>query len=321
MPSCTDPVAAFVSTANNQPILDGNYPYLGVDWLDGYRQARIVESLAARRDWDLAGAQALHTDPLSIPWRELRAVILAVPVRSEASRAALDLLRGFDGKVTAQSPAAAVFELFLAEMIRRTVEHKAPQSAAWALGKGTNTVLPHSLFALRRVSHVVNLLRKQPAGFFPRPWAEEMAAALESAIGTLREKHGNKPSSWAWGRVRPLTLKHFAGAIPGLGAVFNRGPFPCGGDTSTIPQASPSPLDPLGNPIGIASMRLVIDVGEWEALRVATAGGQSGNPSRPTTMISSRPGAAGRACPSPGPRERAPPRPRHARAPALAGGP
>ena len=281
MPSCTDPVAAFVSTANNQPILDGNYPYLGVDWLDGYRQARIVESLAARRDWDLAAVQALHTDPLSIPWRELRAVILAVPVRSEASRAALDLLRGFDGKVTAQSPAASVFELFLAEMIRRTVEHKAPRSAEWALGKGTNTVLPHSLFALRRVSHVVNLLRKQPAGFFPRPWSEEMAAALESAIGTLREKHGNKPSSWAWGRVRPLTLKHFAGAVPGLGAVFNRGPFPCGGDTSTIPQASPSPLDPLGNPIGIASMRLVIDVGEWEELRVATAGGQSGNPLSP----------------------------------------
>ncbi|MEO5729832.1 MAG: penicillin acylase family protein, partial [Byssovorax sp.] len=86
---------------------------------------------------------------------------------------------------------------------------------------------------------------------------------------------------WAWGRVRPLTLKHFAGDLPGMGAVFNRGPFPLGGDTATIPQASPSPLDPLGNPIGIASMRLVLDVGSWEDFRVATAGGQSGNPLSP----------------------------------------
>lgn len=281
MPWCVDPVAAFIATANNQPSLDGNHPYLGVDWLDGYRQARIVESLAARRDWDLAATQALHTDPLSIPWRELRAVILAVPARSEPARAALDLLRDFDGKVTAESPAASVFELFLAGMIRRTVEHKAPLSHAWALGKGTNVVFPHSLLALRRVSHVVNLLRKQPPGFFPRPWSEEMAAALEGAIGTLRKKHGTRTTDWAWGRVRPLTLKHFAGDLPGMGAVFNRGPFPCGGDTATIPQASPSVLDPLGNPIGIASMRLVLDVGNWEAFRVATAGGQSGNPLSP----------------------------------------
>lgn len=281
MPWCVDPDEAFVATANNQPVRDGRSPFLGVDWLDGYRQARIVESLDARRDWDVKGTQALHTDQLSIPWRELREVILAIPADREPVRAALALLRGFDGKVTAESPAASVFELFLAGMIRRTAEHKAPRSAEWALGKGTNIVLPHCLLALRRVSHVVSLLREQPPGFFPCSWNEEMAAALEGAIGTLRKKHGASASGWAWGRVRPLTLKHFAGDAPGMGPIFNRGPFPCGGDSATIPQASTSWLDPLGNPIGIASMRLVIDVGNWEALRVATAGGQSGNPLSP----------------------------------------
>ncbi len=40
-------------------------------------------------------------------------------------------------------------------------------------------------------------------------------------------------------------------------------------------------LHPTGDPIGIASMRLVIDVGSWDATRVVLAGGQSGNPLSP----------------------------------------
>jgi penicillin amidase len=281
MPWSVDPEEGFLATANNQPVLDVDTPFLGVDWLDGYRQARIVESLAARRDWDVARTQALHLDQLSIPWRELREVILAVPARGEAARAALDLLRAFDGEVHAGSAAASVFELFLAGMIRRVAEHKAPRSAEWAMGKGTNVVLPHCLLALRRVSHVVTLLRDQPAGFLPRAWSEEMESALAGAIGTLRKKHGKTAAGWAWGRVRPLTLEHFAGDVPGLGGVFNRGPFPFGGDSATVPQASTSWLDPTGNPIGIASMRLALEVGDWESFRASTAGGQSGNPLSP----------------------------------------
>jgi penicillin amidase len=281
MPWCVDPEAGFLATANSQPVLDGDTPFLGVDWLDGYRQARIVESLAARRDWDVASTQALHTDQLSIPWRELRGVMLALHVRSEPARVALGLLRAWDGEVTVDSVAASVFELFLAGMIRRTAEHKAPRSAEWVMGKGTNIVLPHCLLALRRVSHMVNLLREQPPGFLPRAWPEEMESALAGAIGTLRKKHGKKTADWAWGRIRPLVLKHFAGDVPGMAAIFNRGPYPFGGDSATIPQASTSWLDPTGNPIGIASMRLVLDVGDWESFRVSTAGGQSGNPLSP----------------------------------------
>jgi penicillin amidase len=40
-------------------------------------------------------------------------------------------------------------------------------------------------------------------------------------------------------------------------------------------------LHPTSDPIGIASMRLVIDVGNWDATRVVLAGGQSGNPFSP----------------------------------------
>ena len=50
---------------------------------------------------------------------------------------------------------------------------------------------------------------------------------------------------------------------------------------STIPQASVGYAHPTGDPIGIVSMRLVIDVGAWDETRVVIAGGQSGNPLSP----------------------------------------
>ena len=41
------------------------------------------------------------------------------------------------------------------------------------------------------------------------------------------------------------------------------------------------PLDPTGNPGFIATLRMVVDVGDWERSRFALASGQSGNPASP----------------------------------------
>jgi penicillin amidase len=281
MPHALDPEAGYLATANNQPIASAETPYLGVDWLDGYRQARISEALAERRDWSVESTWRLQRDETSIPWREIREVVLALPAKSPAARAALDHLRAWDGVVSARSAAASIFELFVAEMVRRTARAKAPKSARWAMGDGTNLVLPHSLFALRRVSHVVKLVREQPAGWFHRAWPDEMLAALERVMDTLTRTHGADPARWGWGEVRPVTLRHLVGGVKPLDLVFNRGPLACGGDSATIPQASVDWLHPTGDPIGIASLRLVIDVGNWDGARAVLPGGQSGNPLSP----------------------------------------
>ena len=63
--------------------------------------------------------------------------------------------------------------------------------------------------------------------------------------------------------------------------VFNLGPFPWGGDANTVSQAAVSFLDPTENSPFVASMRMVVDVGEWEDNRFVLPGGQSGNPMSP----------------------------------------
>jgi penicillin amidase len=63
--------------------------------------------------------------------------------------------------------------------------------------------------------------------------------------------------------------------------VFNLGPFPWGGDANTLNQAAVSFLDPAANSGFVASMRMAVDVGNWDENRFILPGGQSGNPLSP----------------------------------------
>src|SRR5579871_2825993 len=166
-------------------------------------------------------------------------------------------------------------------MMERAAKAKAPRAFKSALGEGTNAVLPHGIMGLRRNGHLARLLRDQPPGWFLKGWSREIADAATVVIQRLRKKFGRRPRAWAWGRVRPLMLVHATGTKPPLDRIFNRGPFAFGGDASTIPQASVDFLDPLGNAIGVPNLRMVLDVGNWEAGRFVLAGGQSGNPMSP----------------------------------------
>ena len=93
--------------------------------------------------------------------------------------------------------------------------------------------------------------------------------------------------TWAWGDIRPLTMEHPFGGQPMIGKIFKRGPFPWGGDSQTVSQAQRSLKIPTYNPTGIANLRMVLDVGEWENNTFVLAGGQSGNPFSPIMMTSS----------------------------------
>jgi penicillin G amidase len=81
--------------------------------------------------------------------------------------------------------------------------------------------------------------------------------------------------------VRKVTLRHFLGELPVFKNVFNLGPVPWPGDVTTVSQGAVDYLDPMGNPLGVVAMRMMLDVGNWENNRWVLAGGESGNPASP----------------------------------------
>ena len=62
MPHVVNPDGGVLATANNRPTRTDEGPFLGTDWIDGYRAARIFEALEAGHEWDLDGVSALQTD-------------------------------------------------------------------------------------------------------------------------------------------------------------------------------------------------------------------------------------------------------------------
>jgi penicillin amidase len=287
MPFVEDPPESFFATANNRPVQKEDGPFLGEDFLDDYRYRVIAEELAAREKWDLAGAASVQLSVKSIPWREMRDVVLSIEDDRPDVREAVTQFKEWDGNLSASSSAATVFEYFLGALACKMAEAKAPRSWTWAVGGGPSILNPFSFFGYRRVAHLCALLRSQPSGWFEFGWPKTIADILDGAYGVIQlEAVIRKLQFWndprdAWGNLRPLTLQHLLMSRTPLRSVFNIGPIPIGGDEHTPNHASVMPLDPLGPVKSLPNLRATIDVGEWANSRFVLAGGQSGNPFSP----------------------------------------
>ena len=280
MPSSRNPERGYIATANTRPSTDDR-PFLGVDWIEGYRLARINEMISARDDWDIASTLKAQLDTFTHAWRDLQEYLVDMSHTSDTTTA-LSLLENWDGNMSSDSPAAAVFVIWLTDLQRRVATAAAPNSAEAALGRGfaPAPLAPYSLFAFGRTGHLVRLIREQPEGWFNN-WDKAIRASLAAAERTLRDRHGSSPADWQWGKVRRLELMHPIGRRKPLDRVFNIGPMPWSGDFTTVSQAGAPPLDPLGNPSAMASLRMAVDVGHWDRSRFSLPGGQSGNPVSP----------------------------------------
>lgn len=276
MPFVEDPEEGVFATANNCPVQKAGGPFLGADWLDSYRHQVIVEELAKREKWDLDGAASIQMCVRSIPWREVRETLLKVPPSSRWIKAFLDQLGPWNGEISADSVAATIFELFLANMSTRVAEAKAPKSWELVVGKGASLLNPYSFFGYRRIAHLIDLINREPDGWFADGWERAIAGSLEECDALFVASRGFK-ASWPWGKARPLTLQHIMLGRTPLRRAFDLGPVPVSGDEHTPNHASAMPLDPLGPVKSMPNLRATIDVGNWSASRFSLAGGQSGN--------------------------------------------
>lgn len=296
MPFAANPACGYLATANDPPRQESggrdqesedggsgqSAPWLGIDYIDDYRARRIRERLAQRDGgWTPADCAALQLDRQSIPWREMREAVLALAPADRDAREALDLLAPWDGVVDSESPAAAMYELFVAEMCVRVARAKAPSAWRSAVGEGGLGILGYNLFVDRRVSQLSRLVRERPPGWFAS-WPAEMEAALAAAVRRLRRECGPAPAYWAWGHARPLVLENpLFGKHRWLKRAFNLGPVPWGGDANTVSQAAVRPAAPLSGIHNLANLRCVFDLSDLSLSTFVLAGGQSGNPASP----------------------------------------
>lgn len=316
MPHALNPAAGFIVSANHQIVAEADYPhYLGRIWRDGYRARRLEQLMtgeengtrmnadeqgfsqdslralrALRSKLSPADCRRFQMDVLCLPGLEVARRLAHLQPQSPDAALALDLLRSWDGRLLLQSPAAAVYEVFLVQFAQAVLQPRLGADFMHrVLGLGPHPILiPVTEFQGYWPATAVRLLTNSASGWLPvgpnRDALLENCLAQTTAV--LRQCLGPHPQDWQWGRLHRVTFAHALGRVPPLDRLFNQGPHPLGGDGSTVAQASYSPDAPYdNNAIGVSS-RLVVAFGHTTS-GASTAGwamlapGQSGQPGSP----------------------------------------
>jgi penicillin amidase len=296
LPHGYNPPQHYFASANNR-ITGAGYPhYLGAETMNGHRARRIVELLTQKDKLSADDFARMHVDQHCTPAIAFSALLLELapriviqpalqPKRRLAERA-LERLRGWNHVLGASSVEATIYELVLHFAQKRLLEpHLGAALTESVMGVGFHPILnPVVLGWLDRTPLTVQEIfaGDEHEWFLGLPREALLADALADALEYLTKEYGPELEGWTWGRIHPATFNHPLGSKKPLDQIFNRGPFPYGGDTNTVWQAAFVPKLPIGSDGGFtASWRQIIDLGDFDKSRVMHTTGQSGHPGSP----------------------------------------
>lgn len=283
LPSVRDPEQGWFATANQMNLPETHpAPPVTYDWYAPYRHQRITEELGSRTGWTVADCVRLQTDYLSVPARRILPLLDDVATDDVRAGAARELLRGWDARLTADSAAAALFEIWYRRHLRPAVLDAAlaPLIPHDERARTLSRILPdEDLSADGRVDLGLLLtpgdrLGHDGGGTLRRILSGTLAAAMTETGSLL----GPDTATWAWGRLHRAEPRHPLAARLGERDWTSAGPLPRGGSGDTVGS---TPYTPDFRQTGGATFRLVIDVGSWDDSVAMNAPGQSGVPSSP----------------------------------------
>jgi penicillin G amidase len=251
MPRLQDPDGGFLFSANNRILAADDGPYLGLDIAAPWRATRILDTISSMSGATVADMATLHRDLVSLPARRI-------------SRQLADWgpLAGWDGRMSADSTAAAAYSVLRRELARLVLERS---GLAPFVEHPWNRLLP----GLRSESVVWRV-----AG-------DHLAAGDESLLGgwswhrALTEAVSRAERAWAgepWGQLHATRQRHPLGR-----AELDPPSVPYGGDMDTVQASSYLPFESLHTASGSVA-RYAFDVADWDRSGWVVPLGSSGQP-------------------------------------------
>jgi len=256
LPHAFNPPKGFVATANHRTVEPNDPHPAGYEFGADYRFRRIEEVLGARRDFSIADMQRLQHDQTSLVARQLVPMLAGAKTADPRLSGALRLLREWDQVLSADSAAAALYEIWVQKLVGNAVRQWVPAQAQ-PLIRSARTVLGTAIVLLERHA---------------RDRLPLLLDSLREADADLSERMGSDMSRWRWGALHRAEFRH------PLAAEFNLPAVPRGGDSNTV-NATGFAAD--FRQITGASYRQIFDVGQWDNSVGINVPGQSGRPGSP----------------------------------------
>ena len=266
LPHSFNPQAGFIATANHKMIPD-DFPYkVGYEWEPAYRINRIDAVLEASRapgrKLSLEDMKALQNDVTSLAAIEFQKLLKTTPLGQSLG----DFLR-WNGQLTRDSQAAALFEVWFREIGKALASEIAPRFAEHYENLPPDTVL-----------RILSGPDAEILGDHPGARRDELlASTLERAKQELAARLGADPHAWQWGRLHQIYFRHdLDQRSPAARELLDLPPLARPGDRYTV-DATGVPADSWEQNDG-ASYREIIDLADWDRSIAINAPGQSGQP-------------------------------------------
>ena len=286
LPHLWNPSQNYIVTANNR-VADDHYPHwLSADYCQGDRAQRIVELLAATPQHSLESIQRMQQDQLSPTARAVAAILAQHKTADPELQTIIDLFKEWDGHLAAGSAAAAVYQVFMRQAIRVLLEEKLGDATLYYAGKGpTPLLMDRSILAHRSWEWLAQVLAEPDSHWFQTSQLQGRQAVLDHILQATRqsliEKLGPDMADWRWDKLHQLTLAHTLGRATPLDKLFNRGPYPLGGDHNTVWASGANAFDLDSNNVVGPPFRLIADLSDWNQTLGVLAPGQSGQVGSP----------------------------------------
>lgn len=258
LPSAFNPPDGILVSSNQNPFPE-KYPYtVNGAFAPHYRERQVRSLLQARKGWKTADMLALQKDVYSAFDHFLAREIAAAWDRRKAEHGSLGeavaMLRSWNGQME-KNQAAPLIAALAYQHLRRTVA----ESASGGKTEWDRRMAPAA---------IEKLLRERPAGWF-KDWDVPLMEALRDAVDEAGRMQGRDPKKWSYGNWLVLRIQHpVTSRVPLVGRYFDIGPAPGSGSGITVKQTT-ARVGP--------SMRMNIDLGDWEHSLLNVATGQSGH--------------------------------------------
>jgi penicillin amidase len=271
LPQVQNPVVHYLATANHNILPPDYTPEIGYEWAPDYRFKRIKERLEGKKKFTQEDFQSLQHDNTSLPGRALVRLVKGLDVQGQEFRPYVELLAGWDGVLSSDSRAGALYGVWLRELLDGFYRPHVP--ARLLDFTASRNGVPVMLAALE----------KPDATWFGEKPTEGRDLLLRTtfrrAIGKLKKLMPGDDKDWSWGRLHTTMFRHpLASLGPVYAKAFDLGPVPRAGDAHTPNAASHNVR--FEHTSG-ATYRHVFDLADWDKGVATSAPGQSGQPGSP----------------------------------------
>jgi penicillin G amidase len=243
LPHAYDPPSGILATANGRITPDGYKYSISTEWEAPWRTDRIYRVLESGKKFAPADMLALQMDVSSTYDRFCAdKFVYAVDHTANASdraKRAADILRDWDGRMSADSAAPTIETKARQELARLLLEPKLGASSSEP-DRGEMSWKSYH-WAMSSV-WLENVISKQPARWLPLGYSDYgslLTAAVENVVKQTGAKDSSKApadlSQWKWGTNYPVEIDHLVlSQLPLIGRFTAPGSHPLSGNGFTV---------------------------------------------------------------------------------------